>query len=197
AAVNRAKVDLGDRVAVFGIGGIGLNVIQGAAVKGAKQIVAVDTVADKEAVARQFGATDFVRAGGVGGDADAPDVVKTIKKLTGGGVDHAFECVGHPAVFRDAVAALDWGGQCVILGVPKLGTEASFVVADLYNDKSILGCRYGTSRPRHDIPVIVDLYLAGKIKLDELITKTVPLDDVEGLIDDLSAGRLARGVMTV
>jgi S-(hydroxymethyl)glutathione dehydrogenase/alcohol dehydrogenase len=192
AAVNRARVGLGDSVAVFGVGGIGLNVIQGAAVSGATRIVAIDTVAEKEALALQFGATDFVLAGGDG------DTAKTVRRLVGGnGVDHAFECVGHPAVFRDAVAVLDWGGQVVILGVPKLGTEASFVVADLYNDKAILGCRYGSSRPRHDIPLIVDLYLSGRLKLDELVTKSVPMSSIGDLIDDLTSGRLARGVMTV
>jgi S-(hydroxymethyl)glutathione dehydrogenase/alcohol dehydrogenase len=152
-------------------------------------------VAAKEELAREFGATDFVAAG--------PDVkpqgsiAKAVKAVVPDGVDHSFECVGHPEVFKTALAVLDWGGQCVILGVPKLGTEASFVVADLYNDRSIMGCRYGSSRPRHDIPLIVDLYQSGRLKLDELVTKTVPLASISELVDDMTEGRLARGVLSV
>lgn len=187
AALNRAKVQPGDSAVVFGVGGIGLNVVQGCAVAGATTIVAVDANPDKEAIARSFGATHFVLAD----DGTA----KALKAIRRPGFAHAFECVGHPEVIRSAVASLDWGGQCILLGVPKLGTEASFVVADMYNDKSILGCRYGSSRPRHDIPLIIDLYRAGRVKLDELVTKTCSLDDVETLIDDMKAGRLARGVM--
>lgn len=200
AALNRAKVQPGDSVAVFGVGGIGLNVVQGSAVAGATTIVAVDAVEEKEALARQFGATHFVLAGPGTGSGDTAEpaskaTVKAVKAIAGDGVDHAFECVGHPDVIRQAIAVLDWGGQCVLLGVPKLGTEASFVVADLYNDRSILGCRYGSSRPRHDVPLIVDLYRQGRLKLDELVTTTCPLDEIETLIAEMKAGRLARGVL--
>lgn len=188
AALNRARVQPGDSAVVFGVGGIGLNVVQGCVVAGATTIVAVDANPDKEAPAREFGATHFV-------DAGQADAVKAVHEICGDGVDHAFECVGDAEVIRQAIATLDWGGQCVLLGVPKLGTEASFVVADLYNDRSILGCRYGSSRPRHDIPLIVDLYRQGRVKLDELVTKTCPLDQVEALVEDMRAGRLARGVL--
>ena len=188
AALNRARVAPGDSVVVFGVGGIGLNVVQGCVVAGATTIVAVDANPDKESLALEFGATHFI-------DAGAGDAVKAVKAIRRGGVDHAFECVGHPGVIRQAIATLDWGGQCVLLGVPKLGTEASFVVADLYQDRSILGCRYGSSRPRHDIPLIVDLYRKGHIKLDELVTRTCPLDEVDALVEDMKAGRLARGVL--
>lgn len=187
AALNRARVQPGDSVVVFGVGGIGLNVVQGSAIAGATTVVAVDANPDKEAIARSFGATHFVLAGD-----EAP---KALRKIRRNGFAHAFECVGHPTVIRSAIAALDWGGQCVLLGVPKLGTEASFVVADLYNDRSILGCRYGSSRPRHDVPLIVELYKSGRLKLDELVTKTCSLDDIETLVDDMKSGRLARGVM--
>ena len=85
------------------------------------------------------------------------DTVAAVKELLPNGVDHVFECVGHPALIRQAIDLLDWGGNCVLLGVPKLGTEASFVVNTLYNDKSIMGCRYGTTRPHHDIPLLVEL----------------------------------------
>lgn len=190
AVFNRARVRPGDRVAVFGVGGIGLNVIQAARVAGASRIVALDTVPGKEAMARDFGATDFV-------DASRDDAVDEVKGLAGDGVDYAFECVGHPAVLRDALAVLDWGGSCVVLGVPPAGTEASFVVSDLYLDRAILGCRYGSARPHHDIPMIVGLHLAGDIDLDALVTKTYPLDDLETVLDDMKDGTLARGVLTL
>jgi S-(hydroxymethyl)glutathione dehydrogenase/alcohol dehydrogenase len=183
--LNRAKVRTGETVAVIGVGGIGLNVVQGAAIAGAGRIVAVDTNPAKEGIAREFGATDFV-----------PDVA-VVKDLLPAGVDHAFECVGHPALIRAAVDLLDWGGNAVLLGVPKLGTEASFVVNTLYNDKSILGCRYGATRPHHDIPMLIGLYKAGRLKLDEMVTRTYPLDDVQLALDDLHDGKLARGVLTL
>jgi S-(hydroxymethyl)glutathione dehydrogenase/alcohol dehydrogenase len=183
AVLNRAKVRTGQTVAVIGVGGIGLNVVQGAVIAGAGRIVAVDTNPDKESIARQFGATDFV------------DSVDAVKELMPNGVDYAFECVGHPALIRAAIDLLDWGGSAVLLGVPKLGTEASFVVNTLYNDKSILGCRYGATRPHHDIPMLVGLYKAGRLKLDELVTQTYPLEDVGLALDDLHHGKLARGVL--
>lgn len=192
AALNRAKVQPGDSVVVIGVGGIGLNVVQGALVAGATTVIAVDANPDKRAIALDFGATHFVDASA--GDG-AADTVKAVKAIAADGVDHAFECVGHPDLIKTAIATLDWGGQCILLGVPKLGTEAGFVVADLYNDRSILGCRYGSSRPRHDIPLIVDLYRQGRLKLDELVTKTCPFDEVEALIDDMKSGALARGVL--
>ena len=179
AVFNRAKVERGSSVAVYGIGGIGLNVIQAARIAGATRIVAVDTNPAKEDVAREFGATEFSDGG------------KRLKN-----VDYTFECVGHPAVIRNAVDALAWGGTCVILGVPPLGTEASFDVSSMYVNKSIMGCRYGAARPRHDIPVLVDLYLSGQLKLDELVSKRYALEQFEEAIADLHAGTLARGVFT-
>src|SRR3546814_2179259 len=138
AVLNRAKVRPGDTVAVIGAGGIGQSVIQGARLAAAGRIVAIDANPAKEQAARAFGATDFVDATAV------DDVVAAVKDLgLPNGVDHAFECVGHPALIRSAIDMLDWHGQCVMLGVPKAGTEASFVVSDMYNDKAILGCRYG------------------------------------------------------
>ena len=130
---------------VIGVGGIGQSVIQGARIAAAGRIVVIDANPAKEAVARTFGATDFIdpstdRRHRRGRQGDLPT-----------GVDHVFECVGHPALIRSAIDMLDWGGTCVLLGVPKLGTEATFVVNTLYNDKSILGCRYGIDppAPRH------------------------------------------------
>jgi Zn-dependent alcohol dehydrogenase len=190
AVLNRAKVSYDQSVAVIGVGGIGLNVIQASVLAGATKVIAVDTLAAKESVAREFGATDFV-------DASQTDSVEAIKSLSNGGVDYAFECVGHPAVIRNAIDSLGWGGNCVILGVPKADAEASFVVSGMYMDKGILGCRYGSARPRHDIPMVIDLYRAGRLKLDELITRTYELDDFERALHDLEAGELARGVVTL
>ncbi len=189
AVFNRAKVSHGQSVAVIGVGGIGLNVIQGAALADALPIIAIDNNPRKEALARQFGATHFI-------DASSVDTAEAVKEIAPNGVDFAFECVGHPALIRQAVDLLDWGGTCVILGVPKLGTEASFMVHTLYNDKTIMGCRYGAGRPHKDIPLFVDLYLAGRLKLDELVTRRYPLEDLQKVIDDMHQGELARGVLT-
>jgi S-(hydroxymethyl)glutathione dehydrogenase/alcohol dehydrogenase len=112
-------------------------------------------------------------------------------------VDHAFECVGHPALIRHAIDLLDWGGQCILLGVPKMGTEASFVVATMYNDKSIMGCRYGSTRPHHDIPLYVNLYLDGRLQLDEMVSQVYDLADVDQALDDMHHGKLNRGVLAL
>lgn len=191
AVLNRARVRPGDTVAVFGVGGIGLNVIQGARLAGATTILAVDKISAKEGMARQFGATEFIDASKV------DDPVQAIKEIVPGGVTFAFECVGHPAVIRNAVDSIDWGGSCVILGVPRADAEASFRVSSLYNDKAILGCRYGTSRPRADIPTLADLYLSGRLMLDELVSGTYPLDRIDDIFDDLKQGALARAVLTL
>lgn len=192
AVLNRAKVQPGQTVAVIGAGGIGQSAIQAARIAAAGRIVAIDANPAKEAVARQFGATDFVDASAV------DDAVAAVRDLgLPGGVDHVFECVGHPALIRQGVALLDWGGTLTLLGVPKLGTEASFVVNDLYNDKSILGCRYGATRPHHDIPLLVSFYKDGRLLLDEMVSQVYPLDQITRALDDLHHGKLNRGVLAV
>ncbi len=191
AVFNRAKPQHGRSAMVIGMGGIGLNVIQGLALSDALPIIAVDTNPAKEAAARQFGATHFIAA-----RADV-DTVAAVKEICPNGVDFAFECVGHPALIRQSIDTLDWGGTCVMLGVPKLGTEASYVVNDLYNDKTIMGCRYGSARPAHDIPLFVDLYKAGRLKLDELVSQTYALADVEQALTDMHDGKLNRGVLNL
>jgi Zn-dependent alcohol dehydrogenase len=188
AVLNRAKVRPGETVAVIGVGGIGLSVVQAARIAAAGRIVAIDANPAKEAVARQFGATDFLTA------ADG-DAVKDLGFANG--FDHVFECVGHAALVRAGVDLLDWGGNLVLLGVPKLGTEASFVVNALYNDKAILGCRYGTTRPHHDIPMLIGFYLDGRLLLDEMVSQVYDLGDVHVALDDLHAGKLNRGVLAV
>jgi S-(hydroxymethyl)glutathione dehydrogenase/alcohol dehydrogenase len=192
AVMNRAHVQPGQTVLVIGAGGIGLSVVQAARLAGASRVVVVDANGSKEAAAREFGATDFLDS------SDIEDPVKAVRDLGfKRGVDHAFECVGHPALIRHAVDLLDWGGTCTLVGVPKLGTEASFVVNSLYNNKSILGCRYGASRPHHDIPLIVQLYLDGRFKLDEMVTRTYPLAAIADAVADLHDGKLNRGVLEI
>lgn len=190
AIFNRARVRHGESVVVIGIGGIGLNVVQGAALSDGLPIIAVDTNPAKEQIAKQFGATHFICPG------PDDDLVELVKEVLPNGADHVIECVGSTALIRTATDLLDWGGQLILLGVPKMGSEASFVVNTLYNDKSIMGCRYGSARPQHDVPLMVDLYLAGRLKLDELVTTTYPLEDYQSALDELHDGKLARGVLT-
>lgn len=192
AVFNRAKVQPGQTVLVIGAGGIGLSVVQAARLSAAGRIVVVDANPAKESVARQFGATDFIDASG---GIDAGQEVRALGLPNG--VDHSFECVGHPALIRQAIDLLDWGGTCVLLGVPHHTTEASFVVSGMYHNKSILGCRYGTTRPHHDIPMLVDLYLAGRFLLDEMVTQTYDIGDISAAVNDLGAGRLNRGVLVL
>src|SRR5262249_43728775 len=107
------------------------------------------------------------------------------------------ECVGHPTLIRNAIDMLDWGGTCTLLGVPKLGSEASFVVNSLYNDKSILGCRYGSTPPHHDIPLVGPFYPYGPLDVDHVVSQHYPLGDVRQALDDMHAGKLSRGVLDV
>lgn len=183
AVLNRAKVDRGDSVVVIGTGGIGLNVLQGARLAGALTVVAVDNNPAKEAVARQFGATHFL----TGADG--------VRDILPDGADHAFECVGRTELIRQAIDLLDRHGQAVLLGVPAASAEASFTVSSMYLDKSILGCRYGSSRPQRDIALYADLYRQGRLLLDELVTETYPVEDFAKAADDAHHGRVARGVL--
>ncbi|MFC1415280.1 Zn-dependent alcohol dehydrogenase [Streptacidiphilus cavernicola] len=189
AVLNRARVGLGDTVAVIGCGGIGLNVIQGARLAGASRIVAVDAVAEKEQAARTFGATDFVDARAVASTVDA------VKALLPDGVDHAFECVGATALVRTAVDLLDRHGQAVLLGMTRPDAEASFRPAEMFLDKSILGCRYGSSRPQTDIALYADLYRSGRLLLDELVTATFPVDAFDQAAEATHGGGVARAVL--
>jgi len=187
AVLNRARVQPGERVAVIGVGGIGLNAIQGARLAGAQRIVAIDTNPAKEEVARRFGATHFLSERG-----DA--LREALFEVSPLGVDHVFECVGAPGLVKAATTLLDRGGNVVVLGVPPPGTEASFEVSAMYHDKGVLMCRYGGSRPQHDVVRYTELYREGRLLLDELVTRTYPLEDFERAIADLNAGVLARGV---
>lgn len=190
AVLNRARVRQGDSVVVIGAGGVGLNVLQGARVAGASVVVAIDANPGKEGAARQFGATHFV-------DASATDGIRgAVRAILPSGADHAFECVGDVGLVREAVGLLDRHGQAVLLGVPPATAEASFPVSSLYLDKSILGCRYGSSRPQRDIALYARLYAEGRLLLDELVTAAYPVEGFAKAVDDTLGGRVARAVLT-
>ncbi|MFE5137775.1 Zn-dependent alcohol dehydrogenase [Streptomyces fagopyri] len=184
AVLNRARVDHGESVLVIGTGGIGLNVIQGARIAGALKIVAVDSNPAKETVARRFGATHFLTS------------TEAVRDILPTGADHAFECVGRVELIRQAIDLLDRHGQAVLLGVPPATAEASFLVSAMYLDKSILGCRYGSSRPQRDIARYADLYREGRLLLDELVTRTYPVEEFDKAAHDAHEGRVARAVLT-
>jgi Zn-dependent alcohol dehydrogenase len=196
AVLNRARVKTGETAVVLGVGGVGLNVVQALRLVGASRIIAVDTNPAKEALARAFGATEFVAAG--------PDVVEDVRSLfpapgihAAGGVDWAFECTGIPVVLSAAIEMLDWGGTAVAIGVPPPGAEVSTVITRLTQiDRGVIGCRYGTARPHADFPMIAGLYLDGRLMLDELVSETAPLAEFATIVDSLHEGRLARGVLT-
>ncbi|WP_028802792.1 Zn-dependent alcohol dehydrogenase [Streptomyces sp. 142MFCol3.1] len=184
AVLNRARVDRGDSVVVIGTGGIGLNVLQGARIAGALKVVAVDANPAKESAARRFGATHFLTS------------TERVKDILPTGADHVFECVGRVELVREAVELLDRHGQAVLLGVPPATAEASFLVSSLFLDKSILGCRYGSSRPQRDVALYAELYREGRLLLDELVTATYPVEDFDKAVEDAHQGRVARAVLT-
>jgi S-(hydroxymethyl)glutathione dehydrogenase/alcohol dehydrogenase len=197
AVLNKAKVQPGQTAAVFGVGGVGLNCIQALALSNASRIIAIDTLANKEALALQFGATDFINAADVDTGTAVRELLPGAGPFGDGGVDWSFECVGHPAVLRTALDILDWGGTCVAVGVPAPGVELNIPITHMIHvERGLIGCRAGSVRPQHDIPLLAQLYLDGKLKLDELVTQTYPLSDFEQVTEDMEAGKLARGVLT-
>ncbi|MFE3327783.1 alcohol dehydrogenase catalytic domain-containing protein [Streptomyces sp. NPDC059176] len=184
AVLNRSGVVLGDTVVVIGSGGVGLNVLQGARLAGALTIVAVDANPAKEKTARLFGATHFLTS------------VDGVREILPDGAAHVFECVGHTALVRQAIDLLDRHGQAILLGMPAPTAEATFLPASLFLDKSVLGCRYGSSRPQRDIARYAQLYQEGRLLLDELVTQTYPVEDFAKAAEDAEHGRVARGVLT-
>jgi S-(hydroxymethyl)glutathione dehydrogenase/alcohol dehydrogenase len=190
AVFNTARVRPGASVAVFGCGGVGLNVIQGAAIAGAERIVAVDTLETKLEMAKQFGATDVLLAKPV------EDLTKALKKLTGGGADYAFECVGSGELAAAAYKATGRGGMAVVVGVAKPGDTTSVRTMTLpFEEKTLTGSYFGSCVPRVDFPRMLGLYMQRKLKLDELITKRYSIDEAPQAFADLEAAKNARGVI--
>lgn len=191
AAVNTAKVRPGQTVAVFGCGGVGLNVIQGAALCGAARIIAVDLAPVKLKLAQQFGATDVVNA------KDNPDASSAIKDLTGGlGVDYAFEVVGTGALIQQAYLSVKRGGAAVCVGVMPMGQSVEIPGMMLsLEEKSLLGCLYGSANVRRDMPLLLDLYMQKRLKIDELVSKKIKLEDVNAAFEAMEKGEVARSVI--
>jgi S-(hydroxymethyl)glutathione dehydrogenase / alcohol dehydrogenase len=191
AVVNTAKVEPGSTVVVFGLGGIGLNVLQGARMAGATQIVGVDLNNDREALGRQFGMTDFVNPKDIKGD-----IVGHLVELTGGGADYSFECIGNVNTMRQALECCHKGwGESIIIGVAGAGQEISTRPFQLVTGRSWRGTAFGGARGRTDVPTIVDWYMDGRINIDDLITHTMPLEDINKGFDLMHAGKSIRSVV--
>jgi S-(hydroxymethyl)glutathione dehydrogenase/alcohol dehydrogenase len=189
AAIYTAQVRPGESVAVYGCGGVGLNILQGAALCGAEKIIVVDCSAKKMEIAKSFGATHTMLAD--------EDTVEVIRQLTGGrGADYVFDAVGIPAVQEAALEVVRPGGSLVLVGISPMGSATNFPSAILTRqEKSVVGCYYGTANAQRDFPMLLDLYMAGKLKLDELIHKTYPIEEINTAFEDMLSGDAARGVI--
>jgi S-(hydroxymethyl)glutathione dehydrogenase/alcohol dehydrogenase len=189
AVFNTARVRPGASAVVIGCGGIGLSVIQGCRIVGAGRIIAVDTAAWKLDLARRLGATDVV-------DAAAGNPVPSVVETTAGGVDYAFEAIGTPATVRQAVRMTRKGGTVVMIGVVPAGVNVELPGADIVlREKTILGCMMGSNRFRTDMPRYVELYRSGLLRLDEMISARLPLEDVNDAFEAMRRGTAARSVI--
>jgi S-(hydroxymethyl)glutathione dehydrogenase / alcohol dehydrogenase len=192
AVVWTAGVEPGANVAVFGLGGIGLNVIQGARLVGADKIIGVDVNPARRAIAEQFGMTDFVDVNEVG----VGNVVEKVVALTGGGADYSFDATGNTDVMRQALECCHRGwGQSIIIGVAEAGKEISTRPFQLVTGRTWKGTAFGGARGRTDTPKIVDWYMDKKIEIDPLITHTMPLEDINKAFDLMHAGESIRSVV--
>jgi S-(hydroxymethyl)glutathione dehydrogenase/alcohol dehydrogenase len=192
AVTNTAGLKPGSSAAVFGVGGVGLNVIQGAVLAGAERVIAVDVSAPKLELARAFGATDVV-------DASARDAAAAIRELTSGrGADYAFEAAGRKETIETAYASLRRGGTCVVIGIGGRGEE---IALDAYflpvMGKRLVGCWYGSADVHRDVPRLLEHCAAGRLRLDELVRRTYALDEANGAFTDLRQGGLGRGLVVM
>jgi S-(hydroxymethyl)glutathione dehydrogenase / alcohol dehydrogenase len=189
AVVNKAQVRPGETVAVIGCGGVGLAAINGAAVAGAGRIIAIDTVASKLELARTFGATDVI-------DGSAGNVVQQIRELTGKrGVDHAIEAIGLKQTIEDAFNMLVKGGTATVVGMARFDLKVELPAITFLNERRIQGSMMGGVRNAIDIPRYVDFYMEGRLKIDELISRRRPLEEVNEAFDDMKTGGIARTVL--
>jgi S-(hydroxymethyl)glutathione dehydrogenase/alcohol dehydrogenase len=192
AVVFEAKVEPGSKVVVFGLGGIGLNVIQGARLVGADQIVGVDINESKRALAEKFGMTHFVNPK----DMKPEEVAPYLVNLTGGGADYSFECIGNTTTMRQALECCHKGwGESIIIGVAGAGQEISTRPFQLVTGRVWRGTAFGGARGRTDVPKIVDWYMNGKINIDDLITHTMPLERINEAFDLMHEGKSIRSVV--
>ena len=191
AVINTAKVEAGANVVVFGLGGIGLNVVQGARMVGANKIIGVDLNPGRKALAEKFGMTHFVNPKDVGGE-----LVQHLVSLTDGGADYSFECVGNVDLMRQALECTHRGwGVSVIIGVAGAGKEISTRPFQLVTGRVWKGTAFGGARGRTDVPKIVDWYMDGKINIDDLITHQMPLKDINRAFDLMHSGESIRSVV--
>lgn len=189
AAARTANVQAGETVVVIGCGGVGLSAVNGAYAAGAGRIIAVDRIPGKLELAKTFGATDTI-------DASAGDVVEQVMAMTGGqGVHHAIEAIGLPQTIQDAFRMLMRGGVATIAGVPAMGATLTLPAMLLTSERKLQGSLMGSMRPAIDIPNYVELYLQGRLKLDELISRRRPLEEINEGFEDLRKGELARSVI--
>jgi Zn-dependent alcohol dehydrogenase len=189
AVINTAAVPPGASMAVFGVGGVGLNAVQGGAMVAAQPIIAVDVVAGKLESARQLGATHTI-------DASKEDPVAEIRRITRRGADFTFVAVGDARAVAQAADALAPGGTCVVIGVPATGATVPLDVRPLVTGERVIrGSSYGSARTREDLPRLVELYRGGRLKIDELITRRYGLDEANEAFRALAAGELARGLI--
>jgi len=190
AVLFTAGVEAGANVVVFGLGGIGLNVIQGARMVGAGRIVGIDINPAREAMARRFGMTDFINP------KDVPNVVDAVVQLTDGGADYSFECIGNTTTMRQALECCHKGwGQSVIIGVAGAGQEISTRPFQLVTGRVWKGSAFGGARGRTDVPKIVDWYMDGRISIDPLITHTLTLEDINHGFELMERGESIRSVV--
>jgi S-(hydroxymethyl)glutathione dehydrogenase/alcohol dehydrogenase len=188
AVFRNAQVPAGSSVAVVGCGGVGLAAVNGAKIAGAARIIAIDNVPSKLELARRFGATDTVLA------SDG-DVVAKVVELTQGGVEYSFECIGIAATVEQCFKMLQPGGTATIVGLFAPGVKASIEGADFFLEKKIRGSALGSARIRDDIPRLVELYLQGRLNLDDLVSRRIQLDDINEGFAAMTRGEVARSVV--
>jgi NDMA-dependent alcohol dehydrogenase len=191
AAINTAKVEPGSSAVVIGCGGVGLNVIQGCALAGAGTIIGVDLMDNKLEYAKQFGATHTINPSG-------QDLVKAVRSLTEGrGADYAFEVIGLGETIEQAYACSRQGGKTIVVGAPSREDTVTIPASSLLTEKVLMGSVYGSARPHVDMPRLVDLYMKKKIKIDELVTRTYPIEEVNEAMTALEKGEVARSVIVM
>jgi S-(hydroxymethyl)glutathione dehydrogenase / alcohol dehydrogenase len=185
AVINTAQVRPGDSVAVIGCGGIGLNAVQAASIVGASRVIAIDRVPEKLALAQAFGATDTI-------DASSNDPVAAVQELTSGGVDHSFEAIGLKVTAEQAFAMLGKGGTATVIGMVPVGQRLEIDATQLISGKRLQGSNMGSNRFRIDMPQYVEWYMSGRLKLDELVSATMPLEKINEGFAALQVGQVAR-----